>query len=60
MVQPGDPEPLSSAPNGAVTQSGGSAETGMGVMFYALVLIGGGLAFGAYKYLQAQAQGEGK
>ncbi|KAL8905033.1 MAG: hypothetical protein Q9207_002889 [Kuettlingeria erythrocarpa] len=58
---PGDPEPHTAAPQGTVTQPGGSSEgAGMGVMFYALVLLGGGLAFGAYKYLQAQSAGETK
>ncbi|KAI4179984.1 MAG: hypothetical protein LQ346_007082, partial [Caloplaca aetnensis] len=58
---PGDPEPHAAAPQGTVTQPDGSSDgAGMGVMFYALVLLGGGLAFGAYKYLQAQSAGETK
>ncbi|KAL8763486.1 MAG: hypothetical protein Q9184_000698 [Pyrenodesmia sp. 2 TL-2023] len=58
---PGDPEAHASAPQGTVTQPGGASDgAGMGIMFYALVLLGGGLAFGAYKYLQAQSAGEGK
>ncbi|KAI4198880.1 MAG: hypothetical protein LQ348_001958, partial [Seirophora lacunosa] len=54
---PGDPEPHAPAPSqGSDAQPGGSSDgTGMGVMFYVLVLLGGGLAFGAYKYLQAQS-----
>ena len=31
----------------------------MGIMFYGLVLLGGGLAFAAYQYLAAKSQGEG-
>ncbi|KAL9019425.1 MAG: hypothetical protein Q9185_003317 [Variospora sp. 1 TL-2023] len=64
---PGDPEPhsSSSAAQGTVTSpgysEGGGAGMGGGIMFYALVLLGGGLAFGAYKYLQANSAGvEGK
>ncbi|KAI4185134.1 MAG: hypothetical protein L6R41_004308 [Letrouitia leprolyta] len=41
------------------TQPTSSAnDAGMGIVFYALVLLGGGLAFGAYKYLQAKSSGE--
>ncbi|KAL8946849.1 MAG: hypothetical protein Q9222_006805 [Ikaeria aurantiellina] len=58
LSQPGDPEHPSTTPPGTVTQSSSADGTGMGVMFYALVLLGGGLAFGAYKYLQAKSAGE--
>ncbi|KAI4127939.1 MAG: hypothetical protein LQ338_002963 [Usnochroma carphineum] len=60
---PGDPEPQSADPKGVAagpkthSTDGGA---GMGVMFYALVLVGGGLAFAAYKYLQAKSEAEGK
>ncbi|KAF2202804.1 cytochrome b5 [Delitschia confertaspora ATCC 74209] len=48
----GDPKPKSYEPTSA---TGAAADTAsMGVGLYALVLIGGVLAFGAYKYLQAQ------
>jgi len=51
--QPGDPEPKAQAypPPSAGGSSGGNA--GMGVGLYAILLIGGALAFGAYKYLDA-------
>ncbi|KAL8736753.1 MAG: hypothetical protein Q9166_000119 [cf. Caloplaca sp. 2 TL-2023] len=58
---PGDPEPHDSAPKGAVTTPGGSSgDSSMGIMFYALVLLGGVMAFGAYKYLQASSASEKK
>lgn len=52
-MQPGDPEPKTQAypPSGGNSSSGGNA--GMGVGLYAILLIGGALAFGAYKYLDA-------
>ncbi|KAL8805394.1 MAG: hypothetical protein Q9182_001960 [Xanthomendoza sp. 2 TL-2023] len=59
----GDPEPHDSAPKSSSTSSPSSsnADGSLGLMFYALVLLGGGLAFGAYKYLQTQsAAGESK
>ncbi|KAI4243057.1 MAG: hypothetical protein L6R40_003748 [Gallowayella cf. fulva] len=60
---PGDPQPHDSAPpknSSSTSTSGSSGDSGMGVMFYALVLLGGGLAFGAYKYLQAKSSSESK
>ncbi|KAL8715869.1 MAG: hypothetical protein Q9220_000536 [cf. Caloplaca sp. 1 TL-2023] len=56
----GDPEPTSKTSDQPDWSSQYPAKdgTGMGVMFYALVLLGGGLAFGAYKYLQAKSAGE--
>ncbi|KAI4109769.1 MAG: hypothetical protein LQ339_001553 [Xanthoria mediterranea] len=64
---PGDPEPhadpssASKADSPATSPSGGSgADSSMGLAFYALVLLGGGLAFGAYKYLQAKSASETK
>ncbi|MCJ1441912.1 MAG: hypothetical protein MMC23_002404 [Stictis urceolatum] len=49
---PGDPKPTTQPPqpvHGADTQSSG----GMGVGLYVMLLVGGGLAYGAYQYLQA-------
>jgi cytochrome b5 len=61
--QPGDPKPKSGAPagvNAGPSASGSSSgEAGMGVGLYAILLIGGALAYGAYQYLQAQ-QGKNK
>ncbi|KAH7346599.1 cytochrome-b5 reductase [Rhexocercosporidium sp. MPI-PUGE-AT-0058] len=53
--QPGDPAPKVSAPSGTAATS--SDNTGMGVGLYALILIGVGLAYGAYQYTKSQ---EGK
>ncbi|CAF9907421.1 MAG: hypothetical protein HETSPECPRED_007124 [Heterodermia speciosa] len=50
----GDPAPKSEPPKptaGTTTQD----STGFGIGIYALVLLGGALAFGAYKYLQLQS-----
>jgi hypothetical protein len=54
--QEGDPKPKSYAqPTTSASTSDGA---GVGVGLYAIVLLGGALAFGAYKYLQGQSQGE--
>ncbi|KAL8666905.1 MAG: hypothetical protein Q9202_001145 [Teloschistes flavicans] len=58
----GDPAGYTESPKHFTSQpssgsSGGGA--GMGVMFYALVLVGAGLAYGAYQYLQASGAKEG-
>ncbi|KAL8718679.1 MAG: hypothetical protein Q9225_004215 [Loekoesia sp. 1 TL-2023] len=60
--EPGDPEPNQEPPKDFSPQPSSSAggDAGMGVMFYALVLVGAGLAFGAYKYLQAKSASEAK
>lgn len=63
ILQPGEaPAPEVSATSTSTstsTQPTSSAnDAGMGIVFYALVLLGGGLAFGAYKYLQAKSSGE--
>ncbi|KAB2569051.1 Major facilitator superfamily [Lasiodiplodia theobromae] len=52
--QPGDPEPKShSSPS-----SGGNSPdaAGFGIGLYAVLLVGGALAFAAYQYLQANAE----
>ncbi|KAL8675107.1 MAG: hypothetical protein Q9168_000478 [Polycauliona sp. 1 TL-2023] len=63
---PGDPSSHDSTSatktdSSSTSGSGGSSSDGsMGIAFYALVLLGGGLAFGAYKYLQAKSASESK
>ncbi|MCJ1397483.1 hypothetical protein MMC11_000676 [Xylographa trunciseda] len=54
---PGDPAPSTAAANTMAknTTGGTSSATGMGVGLYAAILIGGALAFGAYKYMQAKS-----
>ncbi|KAK3214507.1 hypothetical protein GRF29_19g387259 [Pseudopithomyces chartarum] len=51
----GDPKPKSYAQANASVANSDGASSGVGL--YAIVLVGAALAFGAYKYLQAQ-QGE--
>jgi hypothetical protein len=53
--QEGDPKPKSYAQANASVANSDGASSGVGL--YAVVLVGAALAFGAYKYLQAQ-QGE--
>jgi len=50
--QPGDPKPKSYESSSAASADAG----GMGVGLYALILIGGALAFGAYQYLQTKQE----
>jgi len=54
--QAGDPEPetKTTSPSSPTTSSNA---TGMGIGLYAFILLGGAVAFGAYKYMQSQ---EGK
>lgn len=54
-VQAGDPKPK--VTQATTTTASAQASSGSGVGLYAIVLFGGALAFGAYKYLQSQ---EGK
>ncbi|KAK3349393.1 putative membrane bound hemo protein [Lasiosphaeria hispida] len=49
----GDPKPKAAVP-GAVSPAANTEGAGIGVGLYAVVLIGGLLAFGAYQYLQQQ------
>jgi cytochrome b involved in lipid metabolism len=49
---PGDPEPKSHAKPSSSSTS--SSDGSFGVGLYAVVLIGGAIAYGAYSYLQAQ------
>ncbi|KAI1498099.1 cytochrome b5 [Biscogniauxia marginata] len=50
--QPGDPAPKATPSTSATPSS--SSSGGLGGALYAVVLIGGLAAFGAYQYLQAQ------
>ncbi|KAI9818881.1 MAG: hypothetical protein M1827_007702 [Pycnora praestabilis] len=52
---PGDPQPKTSAPS-TTTSSGEKSGAGLGVGLYAIIFIGGLVAFGAYKYLQANPE----
>jgi len=51
----GDPAPKSVSGTGS-TATAQSSPAGLGVGLYAIILIGGAAAFGAYKYLQSQSQ----
>jgi len=50
--QAGDPAPKISTTTATTSTSTGNA--GLGVGLYAIILLGGAVAFGAYKYLQSQ------
>ncbi|KAG8532774.1 uncharacterized protein KY384_002652 [Bacidia gigantensis] len=53
----GDPEPKAHAPPPSTASTGATSDsTGLGIGLYAIVLVGGLAAFGAYKYLQANSQ----
>jgi len=54
--QPGDPKPKVAAANSTSTPASGGS-TGMGIGLYAVILIGGAAAYGAYQYIQSQSQG---
>jgi len=51
--KPGDPTPKAPIP-GAVAPAAQTGAAGMGIGLYAIVLIGGLVAFGAYQYMQQQ------
>ncbi|OCL12331.1 cytochrome b5 [Glonium stellatum] len=53
--KPGDPAPKTYTPSNT---SMGTDNAGMGVGVYAILLIGGLLAFGAYKYMQANQESQ--
>jgi len=53
--QAGDPTPKTTTTAPSTTSS--SQATGLGIGLYAIILLGGAAAFGAYKYMQSQ---EGK
>ena len=56
LSQEGDPAPRITTTK-ASTSSTSNQSPGMGIALYAIILLGGAVAFGAYKYLQSQ---EGK
>ncbi|KAI9672991.1 MAG: hypothetical protein M1817_003155 [Caeruleum heppii] len=56
---PGDPTPKASAPTSGGSSSAITAtSSGMGVGLYALILLGGALAFGVYKYMEGMKEGK--
>ncbi|KAF2713872.1 cytochrome b5 [Pleomassaria siparia CBS 279.74] len=56
MEQEGDPpKPRAYAAGGSTASS---ADSSSSVALYAIILIGGALAFGAYKYLQSQQESQ--
>lgn len=52
--QEGDPEPKTSQAPQSQTNKGDATGFGLGV--YAILLVGGGLAYFAYQYLQANSE----
>jgi hypothetical protein len=56
--QPGDPAPKAHASTSSSSASSSSSSGGFGVGLYAVILIGGAIAYGAYNYLQAQQQAQ--
>ncbi|CDM34578.1 hypothetical protein DTO013E5_5068 [Penicillium roqueforti] len=50
---PGDPSPKAK-PSSSTDSSSSSSASGFGVGLYAVFLVGGAIAYGAYNYLQAQ------
>ncbi|CAF9909774.1 MAG: hypothetical protein ALECFALPRED_005994 [Alectoria fallacina] len=53
---PGDPAPSAATQAASASTASKSDSAGMGVGLYALVLVGGIAAFGAYKYLQVKSE----
>ncbi|KAK4111291.1 cytochrome b5 [Canariomyces notabilis] len=51
---PGDPKPKAPIPGAVAPPANTSNATGLGIGLYAIVLLGGLAAFGAYQYLQQQ------
>jgi hypothetical protein len=56
VFQDGDPKPKVYAQGSTSTTPTDGASAGVGL--YAIILIGGVLAFGAYKYLQSQQESQ--
>ncbi|KAL9094892.1 MAG: hypothetical protein Q9165_002841 [Trypethelium subeluteriae] len=52
--QAGDPSPKTPAPGSTTTGTKPKADASAGVGLYAVLLVGGVLAFGAYQYFQSQ------
>jgi hypothetical protein len=57
FFQAGDPVPKVQATSTSTTSASAGNATGMGIGVYAVIILGGALAFGAWKYMAAQ---EGK
>ncbi|KAA8644291.1 hypothetical protein EYZ11_008206 [Aspergillus tanneri] len=55
---PGDPAPRAQAHTSSSSSSGSGDSAGLGVGLYAVLLIGGVIAYGAYQYLQKTAAAE--
>lgn len=54
--QPGDPAPKQPPPSSSASNTAKSDAGGMNsVMLYAIILLGGLVAFGAYQYVQSQS-----
>jgi hypothetical protein len=56
-MQPGDPAPKVHAQTSSDSSSS-SSSSGFGIGLYAILLIGGAAAYGAFQYLQASAAAE--
>jgi len=56
LFQPGDPAPKAQASAKSSSASSSSSAGSFGVGLYAVILIGGAIAYGAYNFLQAQQQ----
>jgi len=53
--KPGDPKPSVAAPSSSLANAGTNDNaTGFGIGLYAVILVGGALAYGAWQYLEAQ------
>lgn len=53
--QAGDPAPKAAAPSASSSSSAGSSG-GLGAGLYAIIVVGGALAYFAYSYLQSQSE----
>jgi len=54
--KPGDPKPKVSPPSPTAASGPLSDASGFGIGLYAIILLGGALAYGSYVYLQANQQ----
>ncbi|KAJ6095697.1 hypothetical protein N7486_006443 [Penicillium sp. IBT 16267x] len=53
---PGDPQPKANPSASSASSSSSSSSGGFGVGLYAVILVGGAIAYGVYSYLEAQKQ----
>lgn len=56
LQQPNDPAPKAQAAPSTSSSSASAGNAGLGVGLYAFIVIGGAVAFGAYKYLEANKE----